>query len=169
MELETERLKVSQLRNSDAPFFYQLVNDPDWKRFIGDRQVYTIDKAEAYLNDRIFPSYLRNGFGFHKVSLKLTEQPIGISGIIQRDHLAYPDLGFAFLPLGRGQGFAYESAKAILDYAREKMQLKTVLAIANQDNIRSHQLLKKLGLTFQSKILMPDEDQEICLFSNSGT
>ena len=166
MELETERLIISQLALSDAPFFLELVNDPDWIRFIGDRQVRTIEDAKSYLKNRIIASYSKEGFGFHKVCLKSSNVPIGITGLIHRNELSAPDIGFAFLASGRKQGFAYESTRAVYDMAINQLKIDPILAIANQDNIRSHKLLNKLGLRFQQLIQLSDEDQEICLFSN---
>ncbi len=168
MELETERLIITPLELSDASFFFELVNDPDWIRFIGNRQVDTLKDAKTYLSDRILPSYSKNGFGFHKVYLKSNGVPIGITGLIHREELSHPDIGFAFLPIGRNQGYAFESTKAIFDFAVDQLAIDPILAIANQDNFRSHQLLTKLGLHFKKLIQLSDEDQQICLFSNEG-
>ena len=166
MELETERLIIAPLGISDASFFFELVNDPDWKRFIGDRQVNTTEDAEAYLKNRILPSYFNFGFGFHKVCLKSNNVPIGITGIIHREELDHPDIGFAFLPSGRGKGYAFESTKAIYDFAIKHLRIKPILAIANHDNKSSHKLLNKLGLRFKKRIQLSDEDQPIHLFSD---
>lgn len=165
MLLETERLILNELTLADAPFFFDLVNDPDWKRFIGDKNVNTLQDAEDYLTKRIIPSYANWGFGFYKVTLKANGKPLGISGLVDRDSLDHIDIGFAFLPVGRGKGYAYESTKAVLNYAQEKLKLDPILGIANSDNKRSHLLLEKLGLQFKKKILLPNETEEICLFS----
>ena len=165
MFLETERLTITELTSADAPFFYNLVNDADWKRFIGDRNVNTIADSEDYLETKIIPSYAKHGFGFYKVALKTSGIPIGISGLVDRDGLDHVDVGFAFLPQGRGMGYAYESTMALLTYARHELKLDTILAIANADNKKSHQLLEKLGLHYVKMISLSDEDEEICLFS----
>ena len=161
-------MNIAPLELSDAPFFLELVNDPDWIRFIGDRQVKTLEDAEDYLKNRILPSYSKFGFGFHKVCLKFGDLPIGISGIIHREELDHPDIGFAFLPSGRNKGYAFESTKAIYDFAVEHLGLKPILAIANQDNKNSHRLLNKLGLRYKRLIQLSDEDQQIYLFSDEA-
>ncbi len=168
MELETERLIIAPLELSDAPFFLELVNDPDWIRYIGDRQVNTLEDAEAYLKNRILPSYSKFGFGFHKVCLKSNNLSIGITGIIHRENLDHPDIGFAFLPTGRNKGYAFESTKAIYDLAVEQLGIEPILAIANQDNESSHRLLNKLGLRRKKLIQLTDEDQQIYLFTNKA-
>ena len=165
MLIKTERLIITELSIADAPFFFELVNDPDWKRYIGDRNVRTLKDAENYLTERMIPSYKNWGFGFYKVSLKADNRPIGISGLVDRDSLEYVDIGFAFLPCGRGKGYAYESTKAIFDYAQKTLKLNPILGIANVDNKKSHVLLERLGLQFEKMVLLPEETEEICLFS----
>lgn len=166
MKLETKRLIIRELTIKDAPFFFELVNDPDWKRFIGDRNVKVLKDAEDYLTQRIIPSYTNWGFGFYAVLEKGQQKPIGVTGFIKRDELEFPDVGFAFLPIGRGKGFAYESTQAMMEHGVKNLGFKTVLGIANNDNIQSHKLLQKLGLKYQKQIKMDGEEKEISLFSN---
>ena len=165
MMLETERLYIRKLTTDDAPFFFELVNDDDWIRFIGDRNVKTISDAEDYIKNRIMASYEQSGFGFYLVLEKSSNAPLGISGFVKREQLEHADVGFAFLPIGRGKGYAYESTKALMDYGKKEFQFTTILAIANNDNKRSHLLLEKIGLKFKEHIQLYEEDEEISLFS----
>ena len=165
MIIETKRLRIRKLTLNDASFFYELVNDPDWIRFIGDRNVQTLQDAEDYLTNRIFKAYKDWGFGFYAVVNKKSDDLVGISGFVKRDELEHVDVGFAFLPKGRGQGFAYESTQALMNYGQETLNFTTVLAIANNDNERSHSLLKKLGFQFDKHIKLYEEEQEISLFN----
>ncbi len=167
MHIETERLLISKLTPDDALFFFELVNDAEWKRFIGDRNVNTLHDAETYLKERIIPPYNNLGYGFYLVTEKETKTPLGISGFIKRDELEFADVGFAFLPVGRGKGYALESTQALMDYGKTQLGFTTILAIANADNIRSHQLLEKIGLHFDKKIRLNNESEEICLFTNN--
>lgn len=165
MLLETQRLVIRKLIIEDAHFFFELVNDPDWIRFIGDRNVRTLDDAKEYLENRIFKSYEESGFGFYAVTLKSTEEVKGISGFVKRDELKHVDVGFAFLPIGRGKGYALESTQALMNYGIKTLNFQHILAIANKDNERSHHLLKKLGFAFQKYVRLYDEEDEISLFS----
>lgn len=165
MILETDRLIIQKLTKEDAPFFYDLVNDESWKRFIGDRNVNTIQDAEDYLTNKIMASYQKFGFGFYLVIEKETNNSIGISGFIKRDELEHVDVGFAFLPLGRRKGYAFESTKALMEYGQRELNFSTVLAIANNNNERSHRLLEKLGLRFDKYVQLYDEEQEISQFT----
>jgi len=165
VNLETKRLQIRQLTLADAPFFFELVNDQDWLQFIGDRNVRTIEDAENYLQYKIMTSYAVFGFGIYLVLEKESQTPLGIAGFVKRDELEHVDVGCAFLPKGRGKGYAFEAAKALMDYGTATFKFKTILAIANKDNVRSHHLLEKLGLSFQKYVQLNDEEEEICLFT----
>ena len=145
-ELETERLTLRRLTRADAPLILELLNDPDFLRFVGDRKVRTEEDARTYLADGPLASYGRNGFGPYAVELKQGGALIGICGLFKRDHLPDPDIGFAFLPAWRARGFAGESARAVLDDSSTRLGLPRVLAIVDPANERSVGLLKRLGL-----------------------
>jgi ribosomal-protein-alanine N-acetyltransferase len=108
---ETDRLILRELTVEDAPFILELVNDPDWRHFIGDRGIRTLVDAGAYILGGPVAMYRRLGFGLWHVALK-DQTPIGICGLIKRDTLDHVDIGFAFLPGFRGRGYAYEAASA---------------------------------------------------------
>ena len=164
MILETERLILSKLSVNDAPFFYELVNDPAWIEFIGDRGVKTLADAENYLSTKIVPSYKKNGFGFYLVSSKNKNVSMGISGLVDREGLEHIDVGYAFLPEFRGKGYAYEATKSVLSYAKNTLLIEPVIAITNEDNLKSCQLLERLGLKFDKIIQLPDNPVKCKLF-----
>ena len=110
--LETDRLNLRELTQDDAEFIVAQLNDPDFIRNVVDRGVRTIEAARAYIADVPMASYHRHGFGLRLVELKGAHTPIGICGLIKRDALDDVDIGFAFLPPYRAQGFALEAATA---------------------------------------------------------
>lgn len=144
--IETERLTLRRMTTADAPLMLALLNDPDFLRFVGDRQVRTDEEARRYLENGPLAAYARDGFGSYAVELKRSGDAIGICGLFKRDHLPDPDIGFAFLPAWRGQGFAGESAQAVLRDAAARLGLTRVLAIVDPRNARSIALLERLGL-----------------------
>lgn len=158
--LETERLALREMTADDAPFVLRLVNEPSWLRFIGDRGVRTIADAEGYVAKGPAVSYAQHGFGLWLVARKADGTPLGLCGLLQRDTLEHPDLGFAFLPEFGGQGYAHEAAAATLAHGRRALGLKRVLAITAPDNARSIHLLGKLGFRFERMIrLVPDKPE----------
>ncbi len=100
--------------------------------------------------------------------MKETGTPIGICGFVKRDSLPDADIGFAFLPQFCGKGYALESAKAVMKYGRDVLNLKRVLAITSQDNESSGRLLEKIGFKFESLIKMPHDSEELKLFSSDA-
>ena len=97
MVLETARLRLRHLRADDSQFILELVNDPDWLRFIGDRGVRTVEDARGYIEKGPMQMYSRLGFGLDLVELK-DGTPIGMCGLIKRATLHDVDIGFAFMP-----------------------------------------------------------------------
>ena len=164
--LETERLILREFIPADAAFILELVNSPGWLQFIGDRNIKTTDKAIAYLENGPIKSYAENGFGLAMVETKDHNIPIGMCGIIKRDNLDHPDIGFAFLPAYTGKGYAFEIANATLAYASGQLKLPTIYAITVPGNIRSISLLEKIGLKFIKKINAPKDNEELLLYSN---
>ena len=163
--LETSRLVLRQLSLDDAEFILALLNEPSFIRYIGDKGVRNLDDARRYLVDGPIKSYEQNGFGLYLAELKADGTPIGISGLVKRDTLSDPDIGFAFLPQYWSRGYAVESAAAVMDYARDVLALERVLAITSPDNEASARLLGKIGLQFQRLISLSEGAPEVRLFA----
>lgn len=164
--IETERLTLREFTTADTQFIIQLLNSPGWLEFIGDRNVKTEEQAVNYLLNGPVKSYRENGFGLSLVESKESKTPIGMCGLIKRDHLDNPDIGFAFLPEFTGKGFAYEIVKATMDYAKDVLNISTVLAVTVPANEKSIKLLEKIGLKFYETITFPGETEELMLFSS---
>lgn len=162
--LKTERLFIRKLDIDDCSFIVRLLNSPGWLEYIGDRGVRTIEDAKAYLQNGPLLSYERNGFGLYLVELLETGEPIGMCGILKRDSLEQPDLGFAFLPELMGKGYAYEAANAVVRYAREQLRIKTLLAITLPENATSIKLLEKVGMKYGGAVKSPDGKDTLNLY-----
>ena len=162
--LETERLVLRRLTLNDAPFIVELLNEPSFLRYIGDRGVKTLQDARHYLLKGPIASYAVLGFGLYLVFVKDTGDPIGICGLLKRETLSDVDIGFALLPRFCRQGFASEAAAAVLKHAREDFGLKRVVAITSPDNGASARVLERIGLRFESQIRLADDPREVKLF-----
>jgi RimJ/RimL family protein N-acetyltransferase len=99
------------------------------------------------------------------VELKEGRVPIGICGLLKRDWLEDVDVGFAFLPRFWSQGYARESASAVLDFGRDRWRLARILAITSPDNVASIGLLTKVGFRLDRVARWPDERSEINVFA----
>jgi RimJ/RimL family protein N-acetyltransferase len=163
--LETKRLILRETTVDDAEFMLDLLNQPSFIKYIGDRNVRTIDESKEFIETRYRQSYRDNGFGLYVVEAKDTNKPVGICGFVKRDTLPAPDIGFAFLPQFCGQGFAVESAEGSMKYGEEVLGFTKVLAITTQNNESSGKLLFKVGFNFVELVKMPHDEEELKLFS----
>lgn len=164
--LETSRLRLRQLTPDDAEFIFKLVNDPAWLRHIGDRGVRTLADAGNYILQGPMQSYARHGFGLFLAELKTSGLPIGICGLLKRETLPDVDLGFALLPEFRGNGYAHESAAAVLAWGKKTFHLSRVVAITTPDNQASIKVLEKLGFEFEKSLRLTPEAEAVKLFAH---
>lgn len=165
--IETERLVLCHLVADDAEFVLELLNQPSFIRYIGDKGVRTLDDARHYIAEGPVKSYAANGFGLNLVRLKAGNTPIGICGVLKRDTLPDPDIGFAFLRSYWNRGYALESAAAVMTHARQTLGLERVLAITSPDNEASEKLLGKIGLRFNRLMKLAEDADEVKLFTNA--
>ena len=164
--LETERLSLRRLTVDDAEFLLALLNEPSFLRYIGDKKVRNLDDARQYILNGPVGSYERHGFGLNCVELRESHTPIGMCGLLKRDELPDPDIGFALLPDFWSKGFAFEAAQAVLKDARERLQLQRILAITSLDNEASINLLQRLGFKFDEVVQMAPDREPLRLFSS---
>lgn len=165
--LETERLVLRRLHTDDAEFIVGLLNQPSFLRYIGDKEVRNIADAVQYIQTGPLASYERFGFGLYLVELKENGESIGMCGLLKRDSLPDVDVGFAFLPSFWSQGYAFESAAAVMNYGREVLGLRRIVAITSPDNDASIRLLEKIGLRFEGMVRLASDQPEVRLFGSN--
>lgn len=166
--LETERLTLRHATTADDRFIFELVNDPAFIRNIGDRGVRTLADAQRYVLDGPIASYEKFGFGMYVVEVRESGTPIGLCGFVKRDWLPDVDIGFAFLPQYRSQGYAHESASAVRRYGHEVLGLTRIVAIVSPANADSIRLLERIGLRFEGMVRPVNEDADIKLFATEA-
>lgn len=156
--LESERLILREANLDDAGFMLRLLSQESWKKYIADHDIKDEDGAKNHLSSRIIPGY-KNGRGLWLVALKDSGEPIGICGLVEREFLEHSDLGFAFLDDYQGQGYAAESSRAVMKYAKEELRLSILLAITVPINKHSIKLLERLGFAFKETMSNPEKEQ----------
>lgn len=163
----TRRLSLGEFTEKDAPFARLLLNEPDFHRYIGDKGVRTLADAERYLREGPIASYTKHGHGLWRVCLRATGEPIGMCGLLRRNYLDAPDIGFAFLNRHRGQGFGYEAGAATIAYGKEVLGMARILGITQPDNHASIALLRKLGLREEDRRIGRSDGGILLVFSTS--
>lgn len=155
--LQTDRLRIRELAAGDAPFILELLNDPDWLRHIGDRGVRSLADARRYIEQGPRSMYARHGHGLYCVTRADEGTPLGLCGLLKREELTDPDLGFAFLPAFRRAGYAREAAEAVLADGRARLGLTRVTAIVAPGNTASIRLLEGLGFSAAGRLSLGGE------------
>lgn len=162
--LETARLRLREFVPEDAAFVLRLLNEPSFIEFIGDRGVRTREDAERYLREGPIASYAAHRHGLLRVSLNNDDVPIGMCGLVKRDTLPAPDIGFALLPDHWGRGYVSEAATAAIHHGRDTLGLRTVYGITTPHNARSITVLRRLGLEFVEEKPLGDKPQPLRIF-----
>ncbi|WP_338760693.1 GNAT family N-acetyltransferase [Bernardetia sp. ABR2-2B] len=156
--VETERLIIEEAILSDASFFFELLNSPNWLEFIGDRNINSLEDATKYVQESLIDNYEKNSYGFYKMSLRETNQSIGAVGFLKRDYLDFPDIGYAILPNYEGKGYVSEATQAVFEYGKNNLNLKKIVAITTEENLASQRVLSKIGLKFIEKVNVDGEE-----------
>ncbi|MGL6071733.1 GNAT family N-acetyltransferase [Craterilacuibacter sp.] len=164
-QLETPRLRLTELSAADAAFLVELLNCPTFLANIGDKKVRNSEDALRYLAEGPQASYAEQGYGLWRVALRDGDTPIGICGLIRRAVLPATDIGFALLPAYAGQGYGYEAARACCDYGLQVLALPQLLGITDDGNIASQRLLEKLGLRYEGKVALYADEPELRLYT----
>lgn len=167
LSFETERTLLRPTSVEDAPFLFELMNTPKWLKYIGDRHIGSVLDAEEYVKVKMFPQLEKLGYSNYTVIRKIDKLKIGTCGLYDRDGMDGVDIGFAFLPQFEKQGFAFESAKRILQAGFEEFGLSEIKAITIIQNIDSQNLLQKLGLTFVENFNMENDIEDLLLYQIS--
>lgn len=158
--IETARLRLDELAlDRDEPFIRQLLNEPGYIRYIADRAIVDLAAARAYLETGPLQSYADFGHGLWRVVERATGAPVGMCGLLRREGLDGPDVGYAFLESASGQGYATEAAAATLAYGRDVLNLHRIVAITSLDNAGSIRVLEKIGLRFDRIIDVPQRGE----------
>jgi ribosomal-protein-alanine N-acetyltransferase len=167
---ETERLRARLFTESDAPLLRALNENPNVYRYTGDGPLADDAAALEILRTRIFPQVRLHGTSRFAVELLphvvIDPRPahtcIGWCGLkLDPDDGGAYDLGYRFFEDAWGHGFATEAARATLAWARVNLKDARIIARARVENVASHRVLEKIGMTRGERILDLDGEVDI--------
>lgn len=162
---ETERLILKPTSIEDHEFLLELLNTPKWIKFVGDRNVKSIEQAKEYIQNRILPQFEKFGYSNYTVVRKSDGAKIGTCGLFDREGLDGVDIGFAFLPEYEKQGCGFEAVDRMKKAAFEEFNISQILAITLKTNVASQKLLDKLGMKFDKIVRLPNDDEDLLLYT----
>jgi RimJ/RimL family protein N-acetyltransferase len=149
MNLETERLILRPWQDEDRAPMAAMCADPEvmWDY----PQVSSRAESDARIA-RYHEAYVRLGYGRLPVLSRSDGSFLGYCGIMPvfPGHPMEPgvEIGWRLIRAAWGHGYATESARACLDHGFAQIGLAEVLSYTRHDNIRSENVMKRLGLTF---------------------
>lgn len=160
MTIETQRLFLRKLEETDVERMFLLDSNPEVMKYIG---VPVLTKPEESLGviRMIQKQYEENGTGRLAVIEKETGLLIGWSGLklLTEEINGYKnilDLGYRYLPESWGKGYALEAAKASLEIGFHEMKADVIYAHAHSGNEGSNHILRKLGFEKTGEFTEPD-------------
>ncbi len=142
--LETERLTLRAFREDDVQAFFELSQDPDVMRYVGDRRVPTLQEAWRAVAGWLGHWALR-GYGQWAIEERASGRLIGRAGIINPFDWPGPEVGYL---LGRdwwGHGYATEAAQAAMDWGFEQLGFTDLLSLIDPANHASIAVATRLG------------------------
>ncbi|MEJ6005863.1 GNAT family N-acetyltransferase [Paucibacter sp. AS339] len=144
--LKTERLRLRWFAPGDEAFLLEQLQEETWKRNISDPGVTDLEAARVWMVEKLLVWHWPRGLGLWAVERASDGELMGMCGLLQRDYLPVPDIGYAFLPRYWGQGYAREAAQACRDYAHEVLGEPLLMASTATFNDDSGRLLEAIGM-----------------------
>lgn len=155
IKLETNRLILREILESDEESMFQLDSNAAVHKYLGNNPIKTKDEAVQTIAF-IRSQYKNYGIGRFACIEKSSGHFIGWSGLkfntgekeSLNNHTDFIDIGYRLLPKYWGKGYGYESAIASLEFGFNSMNYQKIYGAADVANIASNKILKKIGLHF---------------------
>ncbi|MBD3582975.1 GNAT family N-acetyltransferase [Flavobacterium selenitireducens] len=143
--LETERLYLRKLSESDVVEVFEMRSDPANMKFIPRPLIQDHTEALAHIakiNDQIEAN---QGINW-AVTLKGNDKLVGIMGFYRTEFEHFrSEIGYMIHPDYHGQGIVSEAIKKLVEYAFSTMGLHSIVAVIDPDNVASEKVLQKNG------------------------
>lgn len=147
--IETPRLLLRPLLESDAPGMFALDSNPNVHQFLGNKIVSEISQSLEWIHN-IRQQYKDNGIGRWAAIEKSSGEFIGWSGLkLERDvngRATFYDFGYRLREEFWGKGYATEAGKAWIQYGFNEMKLPVINAYCDAAHAGSRHVLEKCGL-----------------------
>ena len=146
--LETPRLLLRELENSDVNRLAEIYADPDVMRYIGRGGVLGFDRAQKSVEN--WQKYYEwFSFGNWATIEKETGSFIGLCGLSWLEDKSDVEVSYLFAKVAWGKGYATEIAEAIIKYGFENAGLKRIVALVYPQNAPSIHVIEKLGMKYE--------------------
>lgn len=149
--LQTERLLLRPLAESDVAALHNFWNDPEVRRYLWDGEQISTDRViEIVTASRACFDEMGAGF-FALQTMRNPDALIGFCGYRRFEQSTQPELLYGILPEHWGEGFVTEAANEVLRYGFEECGMERVIAATDTPNQRSVRVMQRLGMVFEER------------------
>ena len=151
--LETERLLLRRVSTNDVNEVMELRGNTETMKFIPRPLITTREEALEHI--QMIDDKIETNVGINwAITLKENPKLIGIIGhyrIQPENHRC--EIGYMILPQYSGQGIVTEAIKIVLEYGFDVLNMHSIEAVIDPDNIASERVLQKNGFVKEAHIL----------------
>src|SRR5262245_42771405 len=142
--LETDRLTLRMLRESDLDAYAEMCADPEVMRYVGDGQPLARPMAWRNLAMMVGHWSLR-GYGLWAVEERASGALVGRIGCWNPEGWPGFEVGWMLRRPFWGRGYATEGACAALQFAFSQLEQPHVISLIHPDNAASIRVAQRLG------------------------
>ena len=158
---ETERLIVRNLKQLDFPAYFEMQGNPNVHRFTGTQVDEEGIAREGLAKHIAAYSTPGNDWWIWGVELKDTGEMVGTCAIIAGENekvAAGIEIGYRFLEKHWGNGFAGEICDPLINHAFAVMELPSLFATVDIENVPSLRVLERSPLKFVTEYFNPTDN-----------
>lgn len=150
--IDTGRLLLRRFVEDDLDAFFVLTSHPEIIRYAQAQPMPSREAALEYMHAAPFQDYATHGYGRFACVWKQSGAVIGFSGIKYVPEIGETELGYRFLPEYWGRGLATEAGQASIDFARDQVGLRRLVAMVHPDNVASARVVSRLGFAVEKQL-----------------
>ncbi|MBO6513633.1 MAG: GNAT family N-acetyltransferase [Phycisphaerales bacterium] len=152
--IETKRMRVRRLVESDARSMFEVYSDPEGCRWVDDGNPITLDECVLWI-DVTHKNYQNRGYGMFAAEDRAcgqggrsgqSGQVVGFCGIVHPNQQPEPEIKYAIRRERWGQGLATELASGMLRYAEQELGISRVIATIAPENTASQRVAARIGM-----------------------
>jgi RimJ/RimL family protein N-acetyltransferase len=163
LPITTDRLIFRPYNDDDFEFLMSLLSDPEVVRFIGNGKTRDEIGGKKFLQ-WIYSTYeFGEDMGLMVLVSKEDNTLIGHAGLVPQtiDGVEEIEIGYWISRKYWGKGYATESAKALLEYGKNQLDIKRFIALIQPDNISSQKVAKRVGMEIDKRIVLAGKDVNV--------
>ena len=147
MELNTERLKLRQWKDSDLPIFAEMNSCDEVMKYFPNK----LSESESNSFAKKLSSLIaERGWGLWAVEIASTNEFIGFTGLhyVHKKLSFSPavEIGWRLKKQSWGKGYATEAANKVLKIAFTKLGINELVSITSVINLRSRAVMEKIKM-----------------------